>query len=173
MGTGCWGLGTWGLGAGVTEREMQESILVREATAADADAMARLCTQLGYAASASAMLTRLARLSADPNARALVAVYGDAVVGLVTVHLRDTLNHEAPIAQITLLVVDEAVRARGAGRALVHAAEAWARSRGARRVAVTTALARSGAHAFYEKVGYAHTGRRYGKDFPISDNERG
>jgi GNAT superfamily N-acetyltransferase len=152
---------------------MDDNVLVREATAADADAMARLCTQLGYAASGNVMPARLARLSADPNARALVAVYGDAVVGLVTAHLRNTLNHEAPIAQITLLVVDEAVQTRGAGSALVHAAEEWARSRGARRVAVTTALARSGAHAFYEKVGYAHTGRRYGKDFPISDHERG
>lgn len=149
---------------------MHETVVVREATAADADAMARLCTQLGYAASGGAMPARLARLSADPHARALVAVYESDVVGLVTVHLRNTLNHEAPIAQITLLVVDEAVRSRGAGRALVHAAEEWARSRGSQRVAVTTALARSGAHAFYEKVGYAHTGRRYGKDFPISDH---
>jgi hypothetical protein len=30
---------------------------------------------------------------------------------------------------------------------------------------VTTALQRAGAHAFYERIGYRHTGRRYGKDF--------
>jgi GNAT superfamily N-acetyltransferase len=78
------------------------------------------------------------------------------------------MNHEAPIAQITLLVADETVRSRGAGRALVRAAEEWAQSRGTKRITVTTALERAGAHAFYEKVGYAHTGRRYGKDFPAS-----
>jgi GNAT superfamily N-acetyltransferase len=147
---------------------MNEHVTVRDAVPADADAMARLCVQLGYPAESSVIPERLARLAADPNARVFVATHGDDVVGLVTVHLRHTLNHEAPVGQITLLVVDEAIRSRGAGRALVEAAETWARSRGTRRIIVTTALDRAGAHAFYEKVGYSHTGRRYGKDFPAS-----
>jgi GNAT superfamily N-acetyltransferase len=94
-----------------------------------------------------------------------VATSGNAVAGLATVHLRYTLNHEAPIAQLTLLVVDEAHRTRGVGRALVAAAEDWVRSRGAKRFVVTTALRRADAHAFYEKLQFTHTGRRYGKDF--------
>ena len=114
------------------------------------------------------MPSRWSRFSADPNACALVATVGTDVVGLVTVHVRYTLNHASPIAQLTLLVVDEGSRSRGAGRALVNGAEEWARSRGSRRIVVTTALDRGGAHAFYEKVGYVHTGRRYGKDFPKS-----
>ena len=147
---------------------MSERVEIREASVADASAMARLCVQLGYPAESNAMPERLQRLARDPNARALVATQGERVVGLLTVHLRDTINHEAPIGQITLLVVDEAIRSRGAGRALVEAAEAWARSRGTRRITVTTALDRGGAHAFYEKIGYSHTGRRYGKDFPTN-----
>jgi len=147
---------------------MAEQIVVRDAAASDAEAMAHLCTQLGYPAGSDSMPGRLSRLSADPNARAFVATQGDGVIGLITVHLRNTMNHEAPIAQITLLVVDERIRTRGAGRALVHAAEEWASARGARRIAVTTALDRDGAHVFYEKVGYSHTGRRYAKDFPRS-----
>ena len=145
---------------------MSEGVAIRDAVPSDADAIARLCGQLGYPAESSDMPRRLARLSADPNARAFVAMREDDVVGLVTVHLRYTINHEAPIGQITLLVVDEATRSRGAGRALVEAAETWAQSRGTQRITVTTALNRAGAHAFYEKVGYSHTGRRYGKDFP-------
>jgi len=144
--------------------------IIRDAAVSDAEALARLCTQLGYRAESSAMPARLARLSADANARALVATRGDDVVGLATIHLRDTINHETPIAQLTLLVVDETVRSRGAGRALVTTAEEWARAHGARRIAVTTALNRSGAHAFYEKLGYAHTGRRYAKDFQASNS---
>jgi len=138
---------------------------VREPIAEDAQALARLSTQLGYPADAATMPERISRLREDPNARAFVVALGDQVVGMITVHLRNTLNHAAPIAQITLLVVDETVRSRGAGRALVEAAEGWAMQRGAKRVAVTTALDRAGAHAFYEKLGYAHTGRRYAKDF--------
>ena len=141
---------------------------VREPNTGDADALARLATQLGYPADAGSMPERLNRLSLDRNAKAFVVLDGKHVVGMTTIHLRDTLNHATPIAQITLLVVDESIRSRGAGRALVEAAEAWATGRGAKRVAVTTALDRAGAHAFYERLGYVHTGRRYAKDFPNS-----
>jgi GNAT superfamily N-acetyltransferase len=148
---------------------MNTQVNVREAAPGDAEAMARLCVQLGYPAESREMPARLARLSDDPHARAFVATHDGVVVGLLTVHLRNTLNHEAPIGQITLLVVDEANRSRGAGRALVEAAEAWARSRGTKRITVTTALDRGVAHAFYEKVGYLHTGRRYAKNFSAPD----
>ena len=144
-------------------------VSVREATAGDAEGLARLCTQLGYPADMAAMPARLGRLCEDSNARAFVAVQGSDLVGLVTIHLRDTLNHPTPIAQITLLVVDEARRSKGVGKALVSACEEFARQCGARRVAVTTALDRAGAHSFYERAGYRHTGRRYAKDFPAPD----
>lgn len=138
---------------------------MREARTEDAEAMSRLCTQLGYPAQSGAMPQRLIRLQRDPNARALVAEAGDGPIGLATVHLRHTINHEAPIAQLTLLVVDESRRSRGVGRALVEAAEQWAHAQGCHRIVVTTALPRADAHAFYERIGYRHTGRRYGKDF--------
>jgi GNAT superfamily N-acetyltransferase len=141
------------------------TISVRDATPDDSLALARLCAQLGYPTEPRTMPARLARLEADPNARCLVATSDVDVAGLATVHVRYTLNHEAPIAQLTLLVVDESYRTRGVGRMLVAAAEEWARSRGAKRFVVTTALRRADAHAFYEKLQFKHTGRRYGKDF--------
>lgn len=141
------------------------NVIVRDARATDAADMARLCGQLGYPAEQSELPSRLARLSRDENARAFVGQIGDTIAGMITVHVRYTLNHTAPIAQITLLVVDESVRGKGVGRALVEAAERFAMERGTRRVTVTTQLSRAGAHAFYESVGYSHTGRRYGKDF--------
>ncbi|MEP6491553.1 MAG: GNAT family N-acetyltransferase [bacterium] len=142
------------------------TVSIREARTTDADALARLCAQLGYPAEPSAMPARVVRLAADGNTRALVAVYEDMVVGLATVQSRHTLNHEAPIAQLTLLVVDEANRKGGVGRALVSAAERWAIGRGCKRIVVTTALPRLDAHAFYERIDFRHTGRRYGKDLP-------
>lgn len=138
---------------------------VRPARVGDADALARLATQLGYPADAAQMPARFARVTADDNAAVFVAESEGTVVGMATIHLRYTINHESPIAQLTLLVVDEASRTRGVGRALVEAAEHFARSRDAKRINVTTAVHRTGAHAFYERIGYSHTGRRYGKDF--------
>ena len=142
-------------------------ILVRDAEERDAPAVASLCGQLGYPTPAEAVASRMDRLRSDGGgqARVVVAVDGDTVVGLATVHLRYMINHEAPIGQLTLLVVDERVRGRGVGRILVAESEAWARARGCKRFVVTTALRRTEAHAFYEKLGFVHTGRRYGKDF--------
>ncbi|HEY4130857.1 MAG TPA: GNAT family N-acetyltransferase [Gemmatimonadaceae bacterium] len=141
------------------------SLSVRDARETDADAMANLCEQLGYPTTSAAIVRRLARLDADPSARILVATSGEDVVGLATVHLRNTINHETPIGQLTMLVVDEKNRTHGVGRALVGAAEAWAREHESKRFVVTTALKRTDAHAFYERLDYKHTGRRYGKDF--------
>jgi GNAT superfamily N-acetyltransferase len=141
------------------------TLSIRDASSADAESLARLCTQLGYPAEPDIMPARLARLTSDRNARCLVALVGGDVAGFATVHLRYTMNHEAPIAQLTLLVVDEQHRTHGIGRRLVDASEEWARSRGAKRFVVTTALQRADAHAFYEKLEFKHTGRRYGKDF--------
>lgn len=143
---------------------VRTTIQVRDAEAGDAGALARLCGQLGYPSSPDSVQPRLERLVRS-GARALVATSGGEVIGLATVHLRSTINHAAPLAQLTLLVVDEERRSQGVGRALVDEAEAWARAQGCRRIIVTTALNRTGAHAFYERIGYAHTGRRYGKDF--------
>jgi GNAT superfamily N-acetyltransferase len=145
---------------------MNQPLVIRDALGSDAEALARLCTQLGYPTTPSAMPARVARLGEDPNARALVAERAGQVIGLATIHLRFTMNHAAPIAQLTLLVVDEANRSHGVGRALVESAEAWAAERGSRRINVTTALHRGDARAFYERLSYTHTGRRYGKDFP-------
>lgn len=141
------------------------AITIRDARTSDGEAVAKLCTQLGYPTEPADVPSRLDRLAVDGNARALVAERGDAIVGLATIHLRYTMNHHAPIAQLTLLVVDEKHRSVGVGRALVRAAEAWARERGSERLVVTTALHRDVAHAFYERLGYVHTGRRYARDF--------
>jgi GNAT superfamily N-acetyltransferase len=141
------------------------SISVRDARADDAVPMADLCAQLGYPSSPERVRERFARLAGDDNVRTLVATDADAVIGLATVHVRFTINHDTPIGQLTMLVVDERNRTHGVGRALVETAERWARERGCKRFVVTTALRRADAHAFYERLEYKHTGRRYGKDF--------
>ena len=140
-------------------------VSIRDADERDAPAIASLCGQLGYPTPAEAVVPRMDRLREHGQGRVIVAVFDSSPVGLATIHIRNMINHEAPIGQLTLLVVDERARGQGVGRVLVAESEAWARARGCKRFVVTTALRRTDAHAFYEKLGYTHTGRRYGKDF--------
>jgi GNAT superfamily N-acetyltransferase len=49
------------------------------------------------------------------------------------------------------------------GRELVAALEALARSHDCVRISVTSAEHRDGAHAFYQRLGYDYTGRRFAK----------
>jgi len=65
--------------------------------------------------------------------------------------------------QLTALVVRADMRGRGVGRTLVAAVERWAAARGADRLVLTTALHRAEAPAFYERLGFEHTGRRYAR----------
>lgn len=139
------------------------ALTIRPPTAADSSGIAPLLAELGYPAPQDALPARLERLASDPRATILLAERMGEAVGLITVHLRDTINHEEPLAQITALVVAERARGEGVGRELVAAAERWARQQGATRVVVSTALDRADAHRFYERLGFVHTGRRYAR----------
>ena len=74
-----------------------------------------------------------------------------------------SLEYDEPAGKLAALVVDEARRGTGVGRALVEAIEAEARARGCGILFVTTAERRADAHAFYERLGLEYTGRRYAK----------
>lgn len=58
-------------------------------------------------------------------------------------------------AYVGELVVDEQTTGHGVGRALMEAAECWARSAGHRRLSVETGAANLSARAFYAALGYA------------------
>ena len=59
------------------------------------------------------------------------------------------------------VLVAERARGLGVGRALIERAEAVGKSLGASRLMVTTHVRRADAHAFYERLGFEFTGRRY------------
>jgi GNAT superfamily N-acetyltransferase len=135
---------------------------VRTATAADAAAMSALFAQFEHPTPAEPIPERLARLLAH-DGQAFVADSDRGLLGVATTQIVWSLIDDAPRAMLTALVVREDVRGEGVGRALVTAVESWGRDRGAASVIVTTALRRAGAHAFYERLGFDFTGRRYVK----------
>jgi GNAT superfamily N-acetyltransferase len=139
-------------------------VVVRDALAEDAAALAGLLTQLGYPVDATTVAVRLERLL-EAGDVVLVAWSNGEPAGLAHLHVAPAIEHDGAVAKLGALVVDEKHRGRGVGRALVSATEAAARSSGCVQLFLTTAEHRSDAHAFYEHLGFERTGRRYVKRF--------
>ncbi len=139
------------------------SPLVRPATPADYTAMAALVSHLSYATTPAAMHARMERIQHLPDYVTFVAEVEGAVVGVAGAMTGAAFHQDAPFARLLALVVDPAHRGRGAGAALVHAVEAWARERGAISIHLTTGNQRGDAHRFYRRLGYDDTGKRFFK----------
>jgi GNAT superfamily N-acetyltransferase len=136
---------------------------LRPAGLADAPAIARLLTQLGYASTEVQAAKRLASILHRPDWITLVAAQGREVVGFAGLELAPSYTDDASVARIVTMVVDEGHRGRGIGALLVGALEARATAMGAGKIVVASALQRADAHAFYENLGYERTGLRFGK----------
>ena len=121
--------------------------------AADADDVARLCGQLGYAASPEEIAARFAHIARRRDQALIVAESDGCVVGWLHVGMHHTLE-SAVMAEILGLVIDQTARSRGIGRVLVAEAERWAVDAGCVTVRVRSRVVRERAHAFYEHAGY-------------------
>jgi GNAT superfamily N-acetyltransferase len=136
---------------------------VRPAVPEDAAALAGLVGELGYPTTLDEMRARLALVGARDHVQALVAVGDGRPVGLLTLEIRLLLDRPGPIGRVASLVVSESWRGRSVGRALMAAAEAACAEAGCVAVEVTSNVSREGAHAFYERLGYARTSVRFAK----------
>ncbi|KRA80445.1 GNAT family N-acetyltransferase [Altererythrobacter sp. Root672] len=94
----------------------------------------------------------------------LVAELGGAVVGCLTTSVMRVLHRPAPVGRISMMVVDETVRSRGIGAALVRAAEEALAQQGCYMVEVTSNVRRADAHRFYERLGYQRTSVRLARE---------
>jgi GNAT superfamily N-acetyltransferase len=141
-----------------------DGLIVREAGKEDIEALANLMSELGYPSSTPEMDGRFAEISADPSYDTLVAERDGKVVGMVGLHVESYYEKDGPNARIMALVVGSEHRDREVGRALISAAEDWARQRGAKDIMLTTHKRRTGAHEFYRRMGYEATGYRFYKE---------
>ena len=129
------------------------SVTIRVARQSDADEIAHLTRQLGYDLTKSDAADRLSRILMRADQRVFVADIGGRATGWIHAVLVEYVDAEA-FALIGGLVVDRVHRGSGIGRALVDAAENWARERGVSMVRLSSTVARTAAHRFYEKLGY-------------------
>ena len=126
--------------------------------------MAALLGELDYPSSPAQAAERLERIAADPSTSVIVAEIDSELAGLGALHVQNLVERDEPGCEVAGLVVGQRFRRGGIGELLMQALEDEARRRGGRVMVLNTAHRRSGAHAFYEALGYEHTGRRYAKE---------
>lgn len=127
---------------------------LRLALPSDAAEISRLSTELGYPASASEISIRLALLRERPEHYVFVVGEENArLLGWLAVEKRLLLESGAKV-EIVGLVVDREARRLGVGKALVAAAEEWARDQGMEKIFVRSNVVRPDSHPFYESLGY-------------------
>lgn len=135
--------------------EGRGEIVVRPVEAGDAEAVAELIPQLGYARPLEEVQRWIEELAGCAERQAVfVACRGDQVVGWIEVSLERRLQNQ-PFALIGGLVVREDVRGEGIGRRLCEEAERWSREHGVGVVRVTSRSTRGAAHRFYLRDGYS------------------
>jgi len=145
---------------------MTNDVIVRLAGQSDDADIADLMGQLGYPSEPEDVRERLARLSALPSERVLVAEIASSVVGVVSIHLIPMLHAPGNAGRITALVVSEKHRGQGVGTRLMYEAEAWAWARGCVKTEVVSADHRADSHRFYESLAYQCDERRFLKQRP-------
>src|SRR5688572_17558332 len=104
--------------------------LTRPVTENDAEVVARLLTHLGHPTDARVVSSRLGAVLSEGGAAFLHVDDSDRALGFFSVARHSVLHAAGPIGLITSLVVAEDARRSGVGRAMVAAAQEWARDAG-------------------------------------------
>ena len=131
-----------------------EMVKIREMRTEDAEAVAGLTEQLGYARTPAEIRRWISGLASVRSRQvAFVACVGGAVVGWVEVSMERRLQ-SPDFALIGGLVVSEKHRGHGIGRMLCERAETWSWENGAAKVRVTSRTTRADAHRFYVREGF-------------------
>ena len=140
--------------AGGLEVNRPPRFSLRRATEDDAEAVAALTQELGYAADAEGMRVRIAAVSSAPGDALWIAVDdSDTPVGWLHAHSAHLIESGFRV-EILGLVISPVTRRSGVGRRLVAEAERWAASIGAEVVVVRSNVTREESHSFYPAIGY-------------------
>ena len=143
-------------------------VQVREADPDDWEDVMELLAELGRPdvrddADEPRHRARFEEYLARDDALALVAEDDGVVVGFVDVEFRQRLNFLQPEAWVPDLVVAEAARGTGAGRALLEEVERRAVERNSWGIALESANWRESSHAFYEHVGWKDVAKAFSR----------
>jgi GNAT superfamily N-acetyltransferase len=137
-------------------------LTVRAATEADLPRLLELLDQIDDSmyskrddAGQAARLSVFRNIAADPRQHLLVADDDGRIVGTVHLIVIPHLGRSCkPSGLLESMVVDEAYRRKGVGAALLREAQRLALEAGCYKLALSSNLARRGAHRFYSRLGW-------------------
>jgi GNAT superfamily N-acetyltransferase len=135
-------------------------ILIREPQRSDHVRIAFLLRQLGYQTTPALVLERMGTMLRSPTDKIIVASAREEVIGCISLHALPLFHADGYLGRVTSMVVDEQYRGKGAGSALIAAAEHWFRQVGCVKLEVTSGDHRPDAHRFYERHGFLRDGQR-------------
>jgi N-acetylglutamate synthase-like GNAT family acetyltransferase len=132
---------------------MNNTCNIRPANNQDIPSLIHLCAVLGYTVTEPAFSQRFETITHSSSDQLFVAEENNQVVGFIHVFIKDLLERETA-AEIGGLVIDTNMQSKGAGKALVHAAEEWMEQHNCNRMVVKSNIIRKEAHGFYQHLGY-------------------
>lgn len=132
----------------------QSPLTIRECRVSDYERIHEINkNDLGYDYPPESTKARLESILSRPADKIFVACDGGFVAGYL--HAADyECTYAPPLKNIMSFAIDASYRGKGVGRALLQAAESWARESGCEGVRVVSRESRGPAHAFYMHCGY-------------------
>ncbi|OFZ08631.1 MAG: GNAT family N-acetyltransferase [Bacteroidetes bacterium RIFCSPHIGHO2_02_FULL_44_7] len=128
-------------------------LTVREVQAQDAEALAELSGQLGYASTTDELHQRIEALMKGDDHCVFVALDAEKVIGWTHGFYALRLESE-PFVEIGGLVVDSAYRKKGIGKLLLEKIDRWTKTKQCHDVRVRCNILRKESHLFYERLGF-------------------
>lgn len=129
-----------------------------KARKSDSSAISGLLDQLGYETAPS----RVERLVSTPTDSGIyVATVNGGVAAVMSLIFFDYFPSAERFCRITALVVDETVRGKGIGSALIDHAKLIALAESCTALELTTSFPREQTQAFYQHIGFQKTSYKY------------
>lgn len=133
-----------------------QDFLIRKATMKDTQDIWSLSSQLGYPDTMDKIEIRLKNILHTAGHEIFVADTNDGrVSGFIHIYFHTSLVID-PLVEIGSLVVDQDYQRMGIGKALLTAAEEWAKKACCRQIRLHSNIIRIEAHKFYQAQGYTN-----------------
>jgi len=141
---------------------------IRKAELSDLPLLLRLYREIDSGSPAETTVQKadevFCRIRRYPNYAIYIAEQNETIVGTFSLLIMDNIAHScSPSGVIENVVVDQRMRGKGIGKAMMQFAMESCRCFGCYKMVLSSNIAREEAHRFYEQIGF----KRHGLSFVV------